>query len=85
MSKTIVYEYKACSTCQKARKFLDAKGVAYEARPIVENPPTMAELEKLLGHLETDGGTFKNLFNTSGLQYRELKISDRLKDGMTKK
>lgn len=78
-----VYEYKNCSTCQKALKYLDGKKVAYEKLPIVEQPPSASELKKMLGYLEKRGGTFKNLFNTSGLQYRELKISDKLKDGMT--
>lgn len=78
-----VYEYKACSTCVKALKYLDKKNVNYEKIPIVEQPPTMTELKKMLGYLEEAGGTFKNLFNTSGLQYRELKISDKIKAGMT--
>jgi arsenate reductase (glutaredoxin) len=78
-----VYEYKSCSTCQKALKYLDKKGVKYERLPIVDQPPTKAELEKMLGHLEAQGGSFKNLFNTSGQQYRELGIADRIKAGMT--
>jgi arsenate reductase (glutaredoxin) len=80
-----VYEYKNCSTCQKALKFLDKKGVKYEKLPIVEQPPTRAELEKMLSFLEAKGGTFKNLFNTSGQQYRELGIAELLKSGMTAK
>lgn len=79
-----IYEYKACSTCVKALKFLDSKKVSYEKFPIVEQPPTVSELKKMLGYIEEAGGTFKNLFNTSGLQYRELKISDKIKAGMTK-
>jgi arsenate reductase len=78
-----IYEYKNCSTCQKALKFLDSKGVAYEKLPIVEQPPSMAELKKMLQFLKEDGGSIKNLFNTSGQVYRELKISDKLKDGMS--
>lgn len=78
-----VYEYKACSTCQKALKFLDQKGVKYERLPIVDQPPTKAELKKMLGYLKSDGGSFKNLFNTSGVQYRELGISEKIKAGMT--
>lgn len=80
---TKVYEYKACSTCQKALKFLEKNGVKYERVPIVEQPPTMGELKKMLGYLKADGGSFKNLFNTSGVQYRELGISDKIKAGMT--
>jgi len=78
-----VYEYKACSTCVKALKYLDSKKVDYDKIPIVEQPPTGTELKKMLGYLKEAGGTFKNLFNTSGLQYRELKISDKIKAGMT--
>lgn len=78
-----IYEYKACSTCVKALKYLDSKKVNYEKIPIVEQPPTVNELKKMLSYLEGAGGTFKNLFNTSGLQYRELKISDKIKAGMT--
>ena len=80
---TKVYEYKGCSTCQKALKFLDARKAKYEKLPIVDQPPTKAELKKMLEHLEADGGTFKNLFNTSGQLYRELDVSSKLKEGMT--
>lgn len=78
-----VYEYAKCSTCVKALKFLDSKKVSYEKLPIVDQPPTVKELKAMLGHLQEQGGTFKNLFNTSGQLYRELGISDKLKDGMT--
>lgn len=76
---TKFYEYSKCSTCRNAKKFLDRNSVKYQAIPIVERPPTRAELKRMLGHL----GDFKKLFNTSGELYRELKISDRLKAGMT--
>lgn len=78
-----VYEYKNCSTCQKALKYLEQKKAKYERLPIVDQPPSMAELKKMLAYLKEDGGSFKNLFNTSGQQYRELKISDKLKAGMS--
>ena len=78
-----IYEYGGCSTCKKALKYLDAKKKKYERVPIVEQPPTVSELEKMVGYLEANGKTFKNLFNTSGEQYRALKIGDRLKAGMT--
>lgn len=80
-----LYEYKNCSTCQKAVKFLDAKKIKYEKIPIVDRPPTLAELKKMLAHLTAQGGGLKNLFNTSGVQYRELKIADRLKAGLDEK
>jgi arsenate reductase len=75
MAKLKVYEYDKCSTCRKALKFLDRKGVAYERVPIVEKPPTPAELKRML---QAQGGNIKKLFNTSGVQYRELKISEKL-------
>lgn len=78
-----VYEYKNCSTCKNALKYLDAKKVSYTAVPIVDQPPTVSELKEMLGYLKESGGSFKNLFNTSGVQYRELGISDKIKAGMT--
>lgn len=78
-----VFEYAKCSTCQKALKALDAQKIQYERIPIVEQPPSKAELRKMLTYLKAQGGSFKNLFNTSGIQYRELKISDQIKGGMT--
>lgn len=78
-----IYEYNKCSTCRKALKFLDDKKLPYQKISIVDQPPTLAELKKMLKVLVATGGTFKNLFNTSGIQYRELKISDKLKNGMT--
>ena len=78
-----IYAYSGCSTCRKALKYLDARKKKYETVPIVEQPPTVGELKTMLGHLKTSGKTFKNLFNTSGEQYRALKIGDRIKAGMT--
>lgn len=78
-----VYEYKACSTCKKALKLLDSKKAKYSKIPIVDQPPTLSELKKMLTYLEKEGESFKKLFNTSGVQYRELGISQKIKDGMT--
>ncbi|MEQ1877749.1 MAG: Spx/MgsR family RNA polymerase-binding regulatory protein [Bdellovibrionia bacterium] len=78
-----IYEYEKCSTCRQALKYLDSKGIAYQKIPIVEQPPSATELSKMLEYIKAAGGTFKNLFNTSGLQYRELKIGDKIKAGMT--
>ena len=78
-----VYEYKQCSTCAKALKWLDAKGVKYERVPIVDQPPTKAELRSVLAALDARGGSFKNLFNTSGVVYRELGVAKKIADGMT--
>lgn len=76
MKKLRVYEYSGCSTCKKALKFLEAKKTAYEAIPIVEQPPTLAELKKMLELYE---GKIGKLFNTSGLLYREMKLGEKLK------
>ena len=78
-----IYEYSGCSTCKNALKYLDARKKKYERVPIVEQPPTVSELKTMLGYLKASGKTFKNLFNTSGEQYRTLKIGDRIKAGMT--
>ena len=71
-----VYEYAKCSTCRKALKFLDARRIAYEKVPIVERPPSAAELSAML---ELQGGDLRRLFNTSGELYRELGLSAKLK------
>lgn len=78
-----IYEFKNCDTCRKALKYLDSKKVSYEAIAIVDQPPTLTDLKKMLSYIKDDGGTFKNLFNTSGVQYRELNISEKIKSGMT--
>lgn len=78
-----IYEYNKCSTCVKALKFLNDKGVKYEKLAIVDQPPTLKELKQMLEFIKTEGGSFKNLFNTSGVQYRELNISEKIKEGMT--
>jgi arsenate reductase len=70
-----VYEYAGCSTCKKALKFLKDRKVDFEVIPIVDRPPTVTELRAMLKHLN---GELKKLFNTSGQQYRELKMSERL-------
>jgi arsenate reductase (glutaredoxin) len=75
MGRLKIYEYEKCSTCRKALKFLDQKGVSYERIPIVEKPPSIGELRRML---EAQGGNLKKLFNTSGLQYRELKLGEKL-------
>lgn len=73
--KVRIYEYSKCSTCRKALKFLDNSNVAYEKVPIVETPPTKAELKKMLA---LQGRNLKKLFNTSGEVYRTMKIGEKL-------
>src|SRR5258708_303756 len=77
MSSLKVYEYAGCSTCKKALKFLDAKKVKYEAIPIIDRPPTKVELREMLAHVKAEGGELKKLFNTSGVVYKEMGISEK--------
>jgi len=78
-----VYEYANCGTCKKALKFLDKNGATYQKISITEQPPSMNELKEMLGHLQARGLSYKNLFNTSGVQYRELGISQMIQDGLS--
>jgi arsenate reductase len=71
-----VYEYAKCSTCRQALKFLDARKKPYRAVPIVEQPPTEAELRAMLAF---QGGDLRRLFNTSGVVYREMGLGEKLK------
>ena len=67
--------YPKCSTCQKAQRWLEEKGVAYTLRNIKEDNPSREELE---AWHEKSGLELKRFFNTSGLQYRALSLKDRL-------
>lgn len=69
------YEYKNCDTCRRAKKFLEARGVAFEAIPIREQPPTRAELTRMLA---VYGGEVRRLFNTSGGDYKAMQLAERL-------
>ncbi|WP_160691023.1 arsenate reductase family protein [Clostridium sp. C2-6-12] len=71
-------EYPKCTTCKRAKKWLDEHEIIYEDRHIVENNPTFEELKEWikLSGLET-----KKFFNTSGNLYKEMNLSKRLKDG----
>lgn len=68
-------EYPKCTTCQKAKKWLDAEGVSYEERHIKENNPTAGELKKW--H-QMSGLPLKRFFNTSGLLYKSMALKDKL-------
>ena len=67
--------YKKCTTCQKAFNWLDANGVEYKERAIKEENPTYEELKTWY---EKSGLPLKKFFNTSGLVYKELKLSEKL-------
>ena len=67
--------YPKCSTCQKAKKWLEDHKIEFEERHIVDNRPLQEELKKW--HRES-GLPLKRFFNTSGLKYKELGLKDKL-------
>ena len=67
--------YPKCSTCIKARKWLDDNGVKYTERHIVNNNPSYDELKKWK---ELSGVDLKRFFNTSGILYREMDLKNKL-------
>lgn len=80
-SKPVLFvEYPRCSTCRKAKKWLDEHGVSYEDRHIVESNPTADELRAWVG---ASGLPVRRFFNTSGKLYRELGMKDRFAAGIT--
>ena len=70
-----VYAYEKCGTCRKAIKYLEARNIPHTQIPIRERPPTRAELKRVLAAYD---GDIRRLFNTSGLEYRRLKLRDKL-------
>ena len=69
--------YPKCTTCQKARKWLEEQGISYEERNIkTENPGK----EELNDWYQKSGLPLKRFFNTSGMLYKEMKLKDRLPD-----
>jgi len=71
--------YPKCTTCQKAKKWLDANNIEYTERHIKDENPTIDELKEW--H-QKSGLPLKRFFNTSGLLYKEMKLKDKL-PGMT--
>ncbi|WP_296882015.1 arsenate reductase family protein [uncultured Methanobrevibacter sp.] len=69
--------YPKCSTCRKAKKWLDEHNIEYESRHIIEDNPAADELRKWW---EISDLPLKRFFNTSGMKYRELKLKDKLPD-----
>ena len=68
-------QYPKCTTCQKAKKWLDTREIQYEDRHIKENNPTYEEIKEWYGR---SGLPLKRFFNTSGLLYKELQLKDKL-------
>lgn len=67
--------YPKCTTCQKAKKWLDEKGAEYELRDIKENKPNIDELKLWF---DMSGLPLKKFFNTSGLLYKSMALKDKL-------
>lgn len=70
-------EYSKCSTCKRAKQFLDNNNIKYIDREIKEETPTYDELSKWIDMYNID---INKLFNTSGMLYREYKLKDKLND-----
>ena len=68
-------EYPKCSTCQKAKKWLDEKKITYTDRHIVDNNPSYDELKQWY---EQSGIPLKKLFNTNGMLYKEMQLKNKL-------
>jgi arsenate reductase (glutaredoxin) len=69
-----IYTLANCDTCRAATKWLRAKGVAFSEKPIREQPPSVPELRTMLAAY----GEIRKLFNTSGRDYREQKLGEKL-------
>lgn len=71
----VFLQYPPCSTCQKAKKWLNDHGIAYTDRHIKENNPSY---EELLAWYQASGLPLKKFFNTSGLLYKSLNLKQKL-------
>ena len=80
VNKPLFIEYPKCSTCKRAKKWLDEHGVAYADRHIVEENPTAAELAEWQAR---SGVPVRRFFNTSGQLYRQLGVKAQLDAGMS--
>ena len=73
--KKIFIEYPKCSTCKKAKKWLEENKIHFIERNIVTETPTEKELTEWI---DKSGQEIKKWFNTSGLKYKELKLKEKL-------
>lgn len=80
MNSILFLEYPKCSTCKKAKKWLDDHGISYEDRHIVKDNPSADELKLWQKRSELP---LRRFFNTSGMLYRELGVKKRFDEGMT--
>ena len=75
MKKITFFCYPRCSTCQKAKKWLEENKIEFTERDIVKVNPTEEELTKFY---KASGKELKKFFNTSGVLYKEMKLKDKL-------
>ena len=75
MKEIVFFCYPKCSTCQKAKKWLQENSVEFTERDIVKDNATEAELKKFLKKSKKE---LKKFFNTSGILYREMELKDKL-------
>lgn len=73
--KYLFVNYPKCSTCAKAKKWLEENSVDFQSRHIVENNPTKEELKKWI---TLSGQPIKKFFNTSGILYREMNLKEKV-------
>ena len=73
--KNLFIEYPKCSTCKKAKKWLQENGIEFDDRHIIENNPSKEELKEWI---KKSGKEIKKWFNTSGLKYKELNLKDKI-------
>ncbi len=71
----LLIQYPKCGTCQKAKKWLEARNIPFSDRHIVEQNPREEELAEWI---DRSGLEIKKFFNTSGLKYKELGLKDKL-------
>lgn len=73
--ENVFIEYPKCSTCKRAKKWLEENNIEFDERNIIEETPTIKELEEWI---KISGVDIKKWFNSSGLKYRELNLKDKL-------
>ena len=73
--KSLFVNYPKCSTCQKAKKWLEENNIEFDSRHIVENNPKKEELKEWLSK---SGEPVKKFFNTSGILYREMNLKEKV-------
>lgn len=75
--KTLFLQYPRCTTCKKAKKWLEENNISFEERDITIQNPTKEELKNWY---EKSSLPLKKFFNTSGVLYKEMNLKDKLKD-----